>query len=111
MVRPRIGTLSQFTDTAGWPILIGLATIAYPFVWNVLPDLFLKVAWVMWLLPIVELIGLAGGIQAVRSGQRIGGVVGIVLNVIGGIITVSVILVLYEFAAYAAASDALERTR
>ncbi len=69
------GLLSQFTGSAGWACLVGVITIAVPFIFN----------RVFFFLPI---IGLILAIQAiVRSRKMVGGIVGIVLNVIGGIIT------------------------
>ena len=69
------GLLYQFTGSAGWACLVGVITIVVPFVFN----------RVFFFLPI---IGLILGIQAiVRSRKMVGGIVGIVLNVIGGIIT------------------------
>jgi succinate-acetate transporter protein len=71
----RAGMLSQFTGSAGWSILVGLATIIVPLVFN----------RIFFFLPI---IGLIIAIQAiVQRKQLIGGIVGIVLNVIGGILT------------------------
>jgi hypothetical protein len=67
--------ISQFTGAAGWSILLGLVTIIVPFLFN----------RIFFFLPI---IGLLSGIQAIRRGKLVGGVIGIVLNVIGGIITV-----------------------
>jgi hypothetical protein len=66
--------ISQFTGAAGWSILLGLVTIVVPFLFN----------RVFFFLPI---IGLLSAVQAIRRGKVIGGVIGIVLNVIGGIIT------------------------
>jgi hypothetical protein len=66
--------ISQFTGPAGWSILLGLVTIIVPFLFN----------RVFFFLPI---IGLLSAVQAIRRGKMIGGVIGIVLNVIGGIIT------------------------
>lgn len=66
--------ISQFTGAAGWAILLGLVTIIVPFLFN----------RVFFFLPI---IGLLSAVQAIRRGKVIGGVIGIVLNVIGGIIT------------------------
>src|SRR5712692_992072 len=66
--------ISQFTGAAGWSILLGLVTIIVPFLFN----------RVFFFLPI---IGLLSAVQAIRRGKVIGGVIGIVLNVIGGIIT------------------------
>ncbi len=69
------GLLYQFTGSAGWACLVGVITIVVPFVFN----------RVFFFLPI---IGLILAIQAiVRSRKMVGGIVGIVLNVIGGIIT------------------------
>jgi hypothetical protein len=69
------GILYQFTGSAGWACLMGVICIAVPFVFN----------RVFFFLPI---IGLILAIQAiVRSKKMIGGIVAIVLNVIGGIIT------------------------
>jgi hypothetical protein len=69
-----VSMISQFTGAAGWGILLGLVTIAVPFIFG----------RVFFFLPI---IGLIAGIQAIRTGKLIGGIVAIVLNIIGGIIT------------------------
>src|SRR2546423_2556038 len=69
------GLISQFTGSAGWACLVGVVCIVVPFVFN----------RVFFFLPI---IGLILALQAIfRSKQMIGGIVGIVLNVIGGIVT------------------------
>ena len=69
------GLLYQFSGSAGWACLVGLICIVVPFVFN----------RVFFFLPI---IGLILAIQAiVRTRRMVGGIVGIVLNVIGGIIT------------------------
>lgn len=73
-----VGIMSQFTGRAGWSILIGLATIVAPFI----------IHFVFYLL---ALVGLLYGIQAIRRGQLIGGVVGIVLNIIGGLLTIFIL--------------------
>ena len=65
----------QFTGPAGWSVLLGLVGIIVPFVFS----------RIFFFLP---LIGLLSGVQAIRRGRMIGGIVGIVLNVIAGIITV-----------------------
>ncbi len=70
------GIISQFTGNAGWAVLLGVITIAVPFIFN----------RVFFFLPIIGLILAITAI--VRSKQLIGGIVGIVLNVIGGIITI-----------------------
>jgi hypothetical protein len=69
-----ISLMSQFTGDALWSIGLGLVSIVVPFVLN----------RVFFFLP---LIGLFYAVRAIRRGRVIGGVVGIVLNVIGGIIT------------------------
>ena len=69
------GLISQFMGAAGWSVLLGIVTIAIPFIFN----------RIFFFLPI---IGFLAGIQAIRRGQLIGGIVGLVLNAIGGLITV-----------------------
>ena len=69
------GIISQFTGSAGWACLVGIICIVVPFVFN----------RVFFFLPIIGLILAAQAIF--RSKQMIGGIVAIVLNVIGGIIT------------------------
>ncbi len=68
------GLISQFTGNAGWSLLLGVVTIAVPFIFN----------RVFFFLPI---IGIIAGIVAIRRGQLIGGIVGLVLNAIGGLVT------------------------
>ena len=69
-----LGMMSQFRGDALWSIGLGVVSIVVPFVLN----------RVFFFLP---LIGLFYGIRAIRRGRVIGGIVGIVVNVIGGIIT------------------------
>ena len=64
----------QFTGYAAWSIAVGLFCVVVPFIFN----------RPLYFLPIV---GVLGGVQAIRRGRVIGGVIGIVLSVIGGIIT------------------------
>jgi hypothetical protein len=70
-----IGLMSQFTGDALWSIGLGLVSIVVPFVFN----------RIFFFLP---LIGLYYGIRAITRGRMIGGIVGIVVNVIGGLITI-----------------------
>jgi hypothetical protein len=70
-----VNLMYQFSGVAGWSVLLGVVSIAVPFIFN----------RVFFFLP---LIGLIAGIRAVMRGRVIGGVTGIVLNVIGGIITI-----------------------
>ena len=65
----------QFGGMAAVGCLIGLATVIVP----------LAFGHVFYVLPIA---GLLAAVQAVRGGRQIGGVVGIVLNAVGGILTV-----------------------
>ena len=66
--------LSQFTGAAGLAVILGLVSIIVPFAFG----------RVFFFLP---LIGLLSAVRAIRRGQVIGGIVGIVLNVLGGIVT------------------------
>jgi hypothetical protein len=70
-----VGLMYQFTGDALWSIGLALVSIIVPFVFN----------RIFFFLP---LIGLYYGIRAIQRGRMIGGIVGIVLNVIGGIITI-----------------------
>ncbi|MEA2656504.1 MAG: hypothetical protein QOI23_1869 [Chloroflexota bacterium] len=67
--------MSQFSGDALWSIGLGLVSIVVPFVFN----------RIFFFLP---LIGLYYGIRAITRGRMIGGIVGIVVNVIGGLITI-----------------------
>jgi hypothetical protein len=69
-----INLLQQFRSYAGWSVLLGLASVIVPVVFG----------YVFYLLPI---FGIVAGIRAIMRGQLIGGIVGIVLNAIGGLIT------------------------
>jgi hypothetical protein len=66
--------LRQVTGVAGGGILLGLATVIVP----------LAFGYVFYVLPIA---GFLAGIAAIRRGQLIGGIIGVVLNAIGGILT------------------------
>jgi hypothetical protein len=70
-----INIIYQFSGVAGWSVLLGVVSIAVPFIFN----------RVFFFLPI---IGLIAGVRAIMRGRMIGGIVGIVLNVIGGLITI-----------------------
>jgi hypothetical protein len=69
-----LGLASQFSGDALWSVGFGLASTILPFVLN----------YVFFFLP---LLGIFYGVRAIMRGRMIGGIVGIVLNVIGGIIT------------------------
>jgi hypothetical protein len=79
--RPAISVMSQFTGMAMWSIILGLLSVGVP----VVTGLFTSGGIVyFYILPI---FGFIRGIQAVTRGQVIGGVVGIVLNIIGGLLS------------------------
>jgi hypothetical protein len=80
MGRPAVSMATQFTGPALWAIILGLAGILVPIFFN----------YVFFLLPI---IGLISAVQAIRTGRVIGGIVGIVLNIIAGIITIFALFV------------------
>jgi hypothetical protein len=69
-----VGFMSQFSGDALWSIILGLVSIVVPLFAN---HVFYFLA----------LIGLFYGIRAIQRGRLIGGIVGIVLCVIGGLIT------------------------
>lgn len=71
----RGGLLAQFTGNALYGILIGIATIAVPLIFN----------RVYYVLPIA---GILVSIYAIVRRQYIGGIVALVLNVIGGAISI-----------------------
>jgi hypothetical protein len=70
-----VNLMYQFSGVAGWSVLLGVASIAVPFLFN----------RVFFFLP---LIGLIAGVRAVMRARMIGGITGIVLNVVGGLITI-----------------------
>jgi hypothetical protein len=70
-----ISLMSQFSGDALWSIGLGLVSI-------VVPVLLGRVFYFL------ALIGIYYGIRAIRRGRVIGGIVGIVLCVIGGLITI-----------------------
>jgi hypothetical protein len=66
--------LRQVTGPAAVGILLGLATVIVPLVWG----------YVFYVLPIA---GFLAGIAAIRRGQLIGGIVAVILNAMGAILT------------------------
>ena len=65
--------LSQFSGVAAWSIGFGVVSIVVPFVTN-------------FYFPIMPIIGALNGFRAIQRGRVIGGIVGLVLNGIGGIV-------------------------
>ena len=79
--------MSQFNGMAGWSIILGLISVGVPLV-----SAFTSNGTIVYFY-ILPIFGFIRGVQAVTRGQLIGGVAGIVLNVLGGIISLSVLLV------------------
>lgn len=65
--------LSQFGGAAAWSCGLGIVSIIVPFVTN-------------FYFPIMPIIGALNGIRAIQRGRLIGGIVGLVLNGIGGLV-------------------------
>jgi len=79
--RPGISLTSQFTGIAMWSIILGLLSVGVPIV----TGLFMGGGIVyFYILPI---FGFIRGVQAATRGQVIGGIVGIVLNIMGGLLS------------------------
>jgi hypothetical protein len=77
------GIMSQFTGRAAWSIVLGVLSVGVPIV----TGLTSNSTFYFYVLPI---FGFIRGVQAVTRGQVIGGIVGIVLNCIGGLISLMV---------------------
>ena len=73
------GLMAQFRGRAAWSCGIGLVTILAPFFFH-------------FVFYVLALIGLLYGVQAIRRGQLIGGIVGIALNVVGGLLTIFLLM-------------------
>jgi hypothetical protein len=83
--QPGISLTSQFTGIAMWSIILGLLSVGVP----VVSGLFMGGGVVyFYVLPI---FGFIRGVQAVSRGQVIGGIVGIVLNIMGGLLSLFII--------------------
>jgi hypothetical protein len=74
------GIMSQFTGMALWSVILGLLSVGVPILTG------LTGGHIVYFY-IIPIFGLIRGIQAVTRGLVIGGTVGIVLNVIGGLIS------------------------
>ncbi len=86
-LQPRASIMSQFTGMALWSVILGAASVGVPILTALSSGGHIVYFY------IIPIFGLIRGIQAVTRGQVIGGIVGIVLNVIGGLISLSLILV------------------
>ncbi len=79
--------MSQFTGMALWSVILGVLSVGVPILTGLTSGGHVVYFYV------IPIFGLIRGIQAVTRGLVIGGIVGIVLNVIGGLISLSLILV------------------
>src|SRR5260370_4985513 len=77
--RPGISLTSQFTGIAMWSIILGILSVGVPIATGLMGNGSITV---FYILPI---FGFIRGVQAVTRGQMIGGIVGILLNIIGGL--------------------------
>ena len=68
------GILYQLGGPAAWSIVFGLASIIVPFATN-------------YYFPILPIAGLISAVRAMQRGRLIGGVIGIVVNLIGGVVS------------------------
>ena len=65
--------MSQFGGPALWSIGFGVVSIVVPFFAN-------------FYFPIMPIVGALNGVRAIQRGRVIGGIVGLVLNGIGGLV-------------------------
>ena len=68
------GILYQLGGPAAWSIVFGLASIIVPFAFG-------------YYFVVLPIAGLIGAVRAMQRGRLIGGVIGIVVNLIGGVIS------------------------
>jgi len=73
--------MSQFRGLAAWSVILGVVSVGVPIV------TFFAAGGTVTFFYVLPIFGLIRGVQALTRGQVIGGGVGIVLNVIGGIIS------------------------
>jgi hypothetical protein len=79
--------MSQFRGVALWSVILGVLSVGVPIVTGLTSGSGVVYFYVL------PIFGFIRGVQAVTRGQVIGGVVGIVLNAIGGLISLSMLLV------------------
>ena len=75
------GIMSQFTGQALWSVILGVLSVGVPILTGLTSNGHIVYFYV------IPIFGFIRGIQAVTRGQVIGGIVGIVLNAIGGLIS------------------------
>jgi hypothetical protein len=88
--RPGVTIASQFTGMARWSIILGLLSVGVPLATGIFSG---GGAFYFYILPI---FGFIRGFQAITRGQTIGGIVGIVLNILGGFMSLIAAGVLFR---------------
>jgi hypothetical protein len=78
--------MSQFTGMARWSVILGVLSVGVPILTGLTSNGHIVYFYV------IPIFGFIRGIQAVTRGQVIGGVVGIVLNAIGGLISFTLLI-------------------
>jgi len=78
--------MSQFTGMALWSVVLGALAVGVPVLTALSNNGHILYFYV------IPIFGFIRGIQAVTRGQLIGGVVGIVLNAIGGLISLTLLI-------------------
>ena len=68
------GLMYQLGGPAAWSIAFGLISIVVPFVTN-------------YYFPILPIFGVISAIRAITRGRLIGGIIGIAVNVVGGLVS------------------------
>ena|SRR5215467_3651299 len=68
------GIVYQLSGPAAWSIGIGLVSVVVPFFFN-------------FYFPLLPIAGFISAIRAIQRGRVIGGVIGIVVNILGGIVS------------------------
>lgn len=68
-----ISLMQQFGGAAAWSIGLGLVGIIVPFVVN-------------FYFPLLPIIGIIQAVRAIQRGRLIGGIVGIVVNLLAGVV-------------------------
>jgi hypothetical protein len=79
--------MTQFRGMAGWSIILGVVSVGVPIVTGLTTGGSVVYFYVL------PIFGLIRGVQAIMRGQVLGGIVGIVLNILGGLISLAVALV------------------
>jgi hypothetical protein len=79
--RPAVSIASQFTGMARWSIILGLLSVGVPLVTGIFSG------GGVFYFYIVPIFGFIRGVQAITRGQRLGGIIGIVLNILGGLMS------------------------